>query len=536
MANKRFLNGITILLPIAFLLLSGCGKGKGLKVIQGDPEVLYKQGLALFNKRDYPEALKKFEQLKSNFPDSPPFTVWAELKIGDSHFFNKDYVQAIAAYEEFRKIHPTHEEIPYVQYQIGMAYFNQMLSLDRDQTPTRKALSSFENLVANYPPSIFTQKAQQKIGVCRKRLADHEFYVGNFYYKHGKYQAAVLRFEGLLEKFPAGDDADRTLFLLGKSYMELDQWEKAGGAFAKIVTNYPRSPYFKEAVTLLKGIKEKASLRGAKAKESKSRREREEAEEEAISLVKFEEEGKQSVSLKEERGSMQPVPPKEEIRWAASSLARKPMEEGRVQAISAYRKTDLLKGETLRTVGYRATSAIEGKADEEKRMVALPVTLQAPASREKSKKELLPGQGETESLDRNQPIEITSERVETYSKENLIIFKGDVTARQKDMVIYADSIEAWMDEGSKGIEKVVADGNVKIQQGLRVGTSQKAVFYNREQRVVLTGNPRAWEGDNTVSGDEIVFDMEKNRVEVKGGPAGRGRAKVHPGRESERPK
>ena len=80
-----------ILLPIALSLLLGCsGKGKDIKTIEGDPELLYKQGLARFNKRDYPEALKKFEELKSNFPDSPPYTIWAELKVGDCHFLEKE--------------------------------------------------------------------------------------------------------------------------------------------------------------------------------------------------------------------------------------------------------------------------------------------------------------------------------------------------------------------------------------------------------------------------------------------------------------
>jgi lipopolysaccharide export system protein LptA len=126
--------------------------------------------------------------------------------------------------------------------------------------------------------------------------------------------------------------------------------------------------------------------------------------------------------------------------------------------------------------------------------------------------------------------------VETYSKENLIIFKGNVMARQKDVVIYADSIEAVVMEGGKGIEKVIAGGNVKIQQGVRVASCQKAVFYNLDQKVFLTGDPKVWEGDNIVSGDEIVFDIEKNRVEVKGGPSGRGKAKIHPGGEFEKPK
>jgi lipopolysaccharide export system protein LptA len=132
------------------------------------------------------------------------------------------------------------------------------------------------------------------------------------------------------------------------------------------------------------------------------------------------------------------------------------------------------------------------------------------------------------------PIEITSDRVETYSRENLIVFKGNVTARQKDMVIYADSIEAVIIEDGKGIEKVIADGNVRIQQGLRVANSQKAIFYNLDKKVVLTGDPKVREGDNVVSGDEIVFDIEKDRVEVKGGSGGRGRARIHPKEEIEK--
>jgi lipopolysaccharide export system protein LptA len=136
--------------------------------------------------------------------------------------------------------------------------------------------------------------------------------------------------------------------------------------------------------------------------------------------------------------------------------------------------------------------------------------------------------------DTGEPIDITSDRVETFSKENLIVFRGNVMARQKDMVIYSDSLEALVFEDGKGIEKVVAGGNVKIQQGLRVANCQKAVFYNRDQRVVLTGDPKVWEGDNLVSGEEIIFDIAKNRIEVKGGPGGRGKVRVLPGGEFEK--
>lgn len=523
-----------ILSLIIIPLLFGCSGKKGLKTIEGDPETLYKQGLIRFNKRDYPEALKKFEQLKSNFPDSPPYTVWAELKAADCHFLRKEYVEAIAAYEEFKKVHPTYEEIPYVQYQIGLSYFNQMLTLDRDQTSTKKALSNFEYLIANYPPSLFTEKAKEKVGVCKKRLADHEFYIGNFYYKHGKFQAAVSRFEGVLETFPKRPEEDKTLYLLGKSYLELDQWEKAREAFIKMVNEYPSSSHSHEVKAILdQRMKSKnPSLRKTKGKEPKKEEGQVTGGEKAeIILVKFEEEGRKPVSLKEGKEI--------EVKGAEEKIAFLPVAHEPVKQISSEEKIDEKKNHSAED-----QMKIELKPEDEKRIAILPNTLTIPREEGNPpkggnppkkgnpqkegnpRKEVLSEPKPVRLVDTDHPIDITSDRVETYSKENLIFFKGNVTARQKDLVIYADSLEAVIIENGKGIEKVIAEGNVKIQQGLRVASCKKAVFDNIGKKVILTGDPKVWEGDNMVSGDEIIFDLEQDRVDVKGGAGGRGKAKI----------
>ena len=552
MKKRTFLKW-AIFLSIALSLLLGCSK-KGVRTIEGDPELLYREGLARYNKRDYSEALKRFELLKSSFPDSPPYTVWAELKIGDCHFFQKEYVEAIAAYEEFKKIHPTHEEIPYVLYQIGLAYFNQIFTYDRDQTFTQNALSNFEYLVANYPPSLFTEKTKEKIGFCRKRLADHEFYIGNYYYKNGKFKAASIRFQGLIEKFPKMPEEDKILFLLGKSWFELDQGERATEAFNKIVSEYPKSSHYREAKAILdQGLNEKAiPLRKSKTKESKKLEEKAEAEPDRVYLVKFDEERRQTVSLTPSlpvtSESVKPILPKEEVARITPPLVVEPMQEDRAKAISSPPQETKLGVEIQpevekRIIALPIPSSIpplqkeissETKTEEKKQVAALPSTPIIPLEKEKPQKEILPEQREAKLLDTGQPIDITSDRVETYSKENLIIFKGNVMARQKDIVIYSDSLEAMVIEGGKGIERVIAGGNVKIQQGIRVANCQKAVFYNIDQKLVLTGDPKVWEGENMVSGDEIVFYIEQNRIEVNRGLSGRGKAKIYTGGEIEK--
>lgn len=535
--NRRFVLQCAIFLAISVSVLFGCsGKGKDIKTIKGDPEILYRQGLERFNKRDYSEALKIFEQIKSSFPDSPPFTVWAELKVADCHFFKKEYVEAIAAYEEFRKTRPTHEDIPYVQYQIGMSHFNQMTTSDRDQTSTKKALSTFEYLVANYPPGIFTEKAAEKIEFCKKKLADHEFHVGNFYYKTGKYQAAVFRLEGLLEKFPKKTEEDKILYLLGKSYLELDQWEKARDAFARIVAEFPRSSHSREAKSILdKGRKEKVADRKAKVREAERKTEAAGRESGTVALVQFDEEKRRPVPWMSEtpRIKKEAEKPPEEARMTAPPLV-KYEEEKRQPALPP-------------PIPFKEELKTEARPEDEKRMAVLPPSPESTEikaqPKERERREKPATKGETAAVskeirlgDMGEPIDITSDRVEAFSKENLIVFRGNVMARQKDIVIYSDSLEAMIQEGGKGIEKVVAGGNVKIQQGVRVASCQKAVFYNRDQRVVMTGDPKVWEGGNMVSGEEIVFDIEKNRIEVRGGPGGRGKVKVLPDRELERPK
>ena len=576
----------------ALVLLAGCSKSKkgAIRTVEGSPEGLYKEGLALFNKREYTDALEKFQEITSTFPDSPPYTVWAELKVADCHFFHQKYVEAVAAYEEFRKVHPTHEEIPYVQYQIGMSYYEQAVSSDRDQTATRKALSNFEYLVANYPPSLFTEKAGEKITVCRERLASHELYVGNYYLKRKHYMGAAQRFENFLDEFADVPDQDKALFLLGKCYIELGQAENASYAFNKLVTEYPNSSYTRESKAILEGgvkVKEPAPRKGIPSKGEPAFPETMELQQDRLALVKFEEEGRQAVSLDEARKqreerpkaapvteSVKPATPAEIIEPVSKAEPRSkteptakaeptipielmaqtepaaPAKEEKLPWSASQVKKEVVKPEevkpedvkiavapameTRQAIPLQSEAKSETKPKEKAKkevVAALPFpSLEKPEvqSRDKIDKESSQELDPTKLFDTGEPIDITSDSVETFVKDNLIVFKGNVTARQKDMVIYADALEALIIEDGKGIEKVTADGNVKIQQGLRVANCQKAIYYNLDRKVVLTGDPRVYEGENMVSGDEIIVDIEQNRVEVKGGPGGRGKVKIQP--------
>jgi outer membrane protein assembly factor BamD len=185
---------------IATILCTGCFLFKSQEGVES-AEVLLNEGVTSFNKGDYKDALKSFEQLKDWYPFSK-YVILAELKIGDAHYHLKEYEDAIYAYEEFVELHPSNEAVPYALYQIGRCHFDQMDTIDRDQTPTRAAYDAFLQLQKQHPNSSYAEKASDHINKCLKNLAGNEFYIAKYYFKSKRYKAALVRFKRVVTDYP----------------------------------------------------------------------------------------------------------------------------------------------------------------------------------------------------------------------------------------------------------------------------------------------------------------------------------------------
>ncbi len=162
---------------------------------------LAEQGMEAYKDKDYKEAIETFEKLKDWYPFSQ-YAVLAELKLGDAYYYRGEYEEAVFAYEEFESLHPKNEAIPYVVYQIGRCYFDRLQLIDRDQTTAKEAVETFERLMRSYPQSAFAKRAKTHIRKCQRNLAEHEFYVGMFYYQSKHYKAALERFKTVVESYP----------------------------------------------------------------------------------------------------------------------------------------------------------------------------------------------------------------------------------------------------------------------------------------------------------------------------------------------
>ena len=201
----------------ALLILGSCAPLEWLlgKEEEQPPSELMQQAMEDLDRGYYKAATEAFQKIKDRYPYSK-YAIVAEMKMADTLFIQSSYDEAYDAYKEFEKLHPKHPSIPYVIYREGMCHYEQMDSVDRDQTHSMKAREEFGRLVNRFPKSIYASRARMKIRRCYRDLAQHELYVGRFYFKKKEYGAAAARFRYAIEHYPDVGQYYEALEYLGK--------------------------------------------------------------------------------------------------------------------------------------------------------------------------------------------------------------------------------------------------------------------------------------------------------------------------------
>lgn len=131
--------------------------------------------------------------------------------------------------------------------------------------------------------------------------------------------------------------------------------------------------------------------------------------------------------------------------------------------------------------------------------------------------------------DRTQPVIIDADQMEAFRKESLVVFTGNVVARQNNSVQHADRMEVYLDERGDRVLRIISTGNIRIvTRDCRTATAKRVEYYDAEQRVELLGNARVWEADNVVTGERITLYLNQERSIVQGSGPDRVKAVFHP--------
>jgi outer membrane protein assembly factor BamD len=249
------------LVLIAVIMVSGCSGKKQLKpeIEEFNPEISFEKADKFLSDKNYDGARALLLEVK-NRDLTKKYAPLAQLRIADAYVKEQEPELAVAEYRRFLEMYPDHRHAPYAQYQIAMVYFGQIEGPERGYGGAAKALEEFERLKRNFPRNPYKDLIELRIEKCRNTIADYEFLVGEFYLRNGSYQAAIGRFDGLLEKFPDYKKKDNLLLNMGIAYKKAGDAEKAELYLGQLIELYPASRLVADAK------KELASLRKANRK------------------------------------------------------------------------------------------------------------------------------------------------------------------------------------------------------------------------------------------------------------------------------
>jgi len=113
------------------------------------------------------------------------------------------------------------------------------------------------------------------------------------------------------------------------------------------------------------------------------------------------------------------------------------------------------------------------------------------------------------------PVHIKSDDMEINRKEHRIIFTGRVTAQQGDIQIYADKLVADYSENGKEILSITATGSAKVVDKNRVALCGEIFMDNKNRTITMKDNPKLWEEDDLLEGEEIIYYIDEDRFKIK---------------------
>jgi len=222
-------------------LLAGCAGGSGA-LREKTSQEWYDQGTGLAGKEKYDAALDAFKEAAKGYR-SADLDADIQIALADAYFSKAEYLAAVEAYTEFLRLHPHNARADYAQFRIALSWQKSMRSAERSPGPALKAAAAFEALLRGYPRSALLEQGREGLVAVRRRLAEHELYVADFYRRTEKYRAAAGRYELVLRDYADSGFADQALYQLGGCYSKLRDQEKADRFYDQLRREFPQSRF-----------------------------------------------------------------------------------------------------------------------------------------------------------------------------------------------------------------------------------------------------------------------------------------------------
>ena len=233
---------------------TGCAGGSGgprdTAYVARDVETLYSSAKERLDAGNAKLAAALFDEVERQHPYSP-WARRAQLMSAFSYYVARDYTKSIQSAQRFLSIHPGNKDAPYAYYLIALSYYEQISDVTRDQKTTEQALAALREVERRFPQSEYASDARLKIDLVNDHLAGKEMEIGRFYERSGKWTAAQIRFQNVIDNYQTTSHAAEALYRLTETSLALGIPTEAKKYAAVLGANYPGSEWYDKAFDLV---------------------------------------------------------------------------------------------------------------------------------------------------------------------------------------------------------------------------------------------------------------------------------------------
>ncbi|MDQ6959490.1 MAG: lipopolysaccharide transport periplasmic protein LptA [Mariprofundaceae bacterium] len=123
------------------------------------------------------------------------------------------------------------------------------------------------------------------------------------------------------------------------------------------------------------------------------------------------------------------------------------------------------------------------------------------------------------------PVTVQADHLDIWHGKKQALFAGNVHLKRDDFELFCDALRVFYAEKS-GIERGVATGHVRMQQGDKHGHADKAELDNKHQILTLTGHAVMEQPGGRIEGATIIHHIQEKTTEVRRGKGGRVKLRI----------
>lgn len=235
---------------IMVIFVGACSSKKKPEYVEKPVEDLYNEAMDALEGKDYTTSIAKFDEVERQHP----YSTWAnraQLMTAYGFYISNRYDEAVIALDRFIRLHPTSPDSPYAHYLKGLAFYEQISDVARDQLMTELSQKAFKKLIGRYPNSKYSRDAKVKLDLTNDHLAGKEMEIGRFYHKQGQHLAAINRFKIVVDNYQTTTHVPEALHRLTEVYLSIGLNKEAQMTASVLGHNFPSSEWYLDSYKIM---------------------------------------------------------------------------------------------------------------------------------------------------------------------------------------------------------------------------------------------------------------------------------------------